>query len=346
MVCKDTSLMNIDAQQVTKYMEKTYKLKLFGKVRSALVFSVLSTIMKKLNAVYMSTDIIMVALTVNFVCAVLHSVVLADVKTRRSLHCGYILRSINRQSILVVSSAIADSVHMRDLGTQHENIMILVISTTAFIGVITCLPSWFLQDAQQGSLKDILIYSFTTRYSQLHIPGLSGNAGIGTLVYGLLFAITTITTTTENGHTGASKFLQTLQQTASMVFSNLFITRISPESTRQVLPIAILLGMYIIFEKIPMSGSVAAFVLWRTAAEVSSWTIHMFPGGAEDQILLYSLLLCVMPIFNAKTSTVLAVAAIQTLISNCMDSLLYLGSVGTVLCSICVLLVSDIVLDT
>jgi hypothetical protein len=335
----------MDAIHVTKYMDKTYQLKLFGKVRNALVFSVLTTIMNTLNAVYMPIDIIMAALTANFVCAVLHSVVFSDAKTRRRFHCGYILRSISRQSVLVVSSAIADSVHMRDLGTQHENTMMLVVSTTAFIGFITCIPKWFLQDAQQGSLKDLLIYSFTTRYKQLHIPGLGGNTGIGTLVYGLLFVVITLLDGSDPDAETVSTFLKTLQQTASMIFSNIFLMRIAPESTRQVLPIAFLLAMYIVSNRIPMSGSVAAFVLWRTAAEVSSWTSRVFPGGGTDQLILYSLLLCIMPAINEKTSTVLAVAAIQTLVGSIMNSLVYLGHIGTVLSSVCVLLVTDIVLD-
>lgn len=338
--------MQVDAQNVKKYMTKKYQNQLFGKVRTALVFSVLSIIMENVNGVYMPADIIMVALTVNFVCAVLHNVVFASTKTRRLFHAGYILRSISRQSVLVVSSAIAESVHMEDIGTQHENTIILIVSTTAFIGLITCLPSWFLHDAEQGSLKDILIFSFTTRYQQLHIPGLGNNEGVGTLIYGLLFITATLAHTTDTDVNQSSKFMQTLQQTASMIFSNLFITRISPDSTRQVLPIAILLGMYIISERIPMSGSVAAFVLWRTSKEVSSWTSQVLPGGIVDQLILYSLLICIMPIINVKTSTVLAVAGIQTIIGSVMASLLFLGKIGTVLCSISVLLVSDILLDT
>jgi hypothetical protein len=335
----------MDALQVTKYMDKEYQFKLFGKVRSALVFSVLSTIMNHLNGVYMPVDIIMVALTVNFICAVLHSVVFADAKTRRRFHCGYVLRSISRQSVLVVSSAVANSVHIRDIGTQHENTMMLVVSTTAFVGFITCIPEWFLQDAQQGSLKHMLIYSFTQSYTQLHIPGLGGNTGIGTMIYGLLFAVITMMDSPVNSAGTASQFWITLQQTASMILSNLFLARVAPESTRQVLPIAILVGMYIVSDRIPMSGSVAAFVLWRTAVEVSSWTARVFPGGYTDQIVLYGLLLCIMPAINKKTSSVIAVAAIQTLVASIMKSLIYLGNIGTVLASVSVLLVADIILD-
>ena len=337
--------MHMDALQVTKYMDKTHQLELFERVRSALVYSVLSTIMNHLNAVYMSVDIIMVALTVNFVCAVLHSVVFSDARTRRRFHCGYILRSISRQSVLVVSSAIANSVHMRDIGTQHENTMILIVSTTAFVAFITCIPEWFLQDAQQGSLKSMLIYSFTTRYKQLHIPGLGGSMGIGTIIYGLIFVVITLTDNTTHREGKLSKFWKTLQQTSSMIFSNLFLERIAPESSRQVLPIAFLIAMYIVSDSIPMSGSVAAFVLWRTAAEVSSWTSRAFPGGYIDQIILYSLLLCIMPVINKKTASVLAVAAIQTLVAGIMHSLIYLGTVGTVVSSVCVLLIADIILD-
>ena len=330
---------------VTEYMNKAYQFKLIGKVRSAIMFSVLSIIMKHVNGVYTSIDIIMVAITVNFVCALLHSVVLANVQKRRLFHCGYILRSISRQSVLVISSAVADRVHMRDIGTQNENTMLLVVSTTAFIAFVTCIPPWFLQDAQQGSIKDLLIYSFTTRYKQLHIPGLGDSTGIGTLVYGLLFVVTTLADGSTNHKTEISAFMKTLQQAASMIFSNLFITRVVPEYSRQVLPIAILLAMYIVSNHIPMSGPVSAFVLWRTAAEVSSWTARMLPGGDTDRIILYGLLVFIVPTVDSNVSSVLAVAAIQTFVGVVMKSMMYLGTVGTVLSSVCVLLVTDIVLD-
>ena len=337
--------MDVDAIHVTKYMDKSYQFKLFGKVRTAIVFSVLSIIMKNLNNIYLPVDIIMVALAVNFVCAVLHSVIFSGVQTRRRLHCGYILRCISRQSILVVSSAIASSIHMRDIGTQSENTMILVVSTTVFIAFITCIPDWFLQDAQQGSLKNILIYSFTARYRQIHIPGLSANTGIGALLYGLLFVIMTLSDDPANTGNQTSKFLRTLKQTASMVFSNLFLMQITPEPTSQVLPVAFLLGMYIVSDSIPMSGSVASFVLWRTSAEVCSWTSHFFSNGYTDQLILYSLLICIIPIMNENTSSVIAVATIQTVVGCVMKSFMYLGPVGTLLSSMCVLLVTDMILD-
>jgi hypothetical protein len=326
-------------------MDKSYRLKLFGKIRTALVFSVLSTIMQTLNAIFMPADIIMVALTSNFVCAVLHNVVLGDIHMRRRFHCGYILRSISRQSVLVISSAIANNIHMRDIGTQHENTIMLIISTTAFIGVMICVPEWFLQDAQQGSLKNMLIYNFTARYNQLHLPGLGGNTGIGTILYGLLFIVTTLVNNTEDASNDVSAFMKTLQQTASMIFSNIFLRMIAPESTRQVLPVALLIAMYIASDCIKMSKSVSVFVLWRTAAEVSSWTTRVFPGGFTDQFLLYTLLLCIVPVINEATASVLAVAAIQTLVQSVMISMVYLGPVGTVVSSVCVLLVTDIVLD-
>ena len=114
--------MQADAQEVTKYMTKEYQNQLFGKVRTALVFSVLSIIMENVNGVYMRADIIMVALTVNFVCAVLHNVVFASIETRRLFHAGFILRSISRQSVLVVSSAIADSVHIWKISEHNMKI--------------------------------------------------------------------------------------------------------------------------------------------------------------------------------------------------------------------------------
>ena len=337
--------MDVEAIHVTKYMDISYRLKLFGKVRTAIVFSVLSIIMNNLNSIYMPIDIIMVSLATNFVCAVLHSVIFSGVQTRRHLHCGYILRSISRQSVLVVSSAVASSIHMRDIGTQSENAMILIVSTTAFIGFITCIPNWFLQDAQQGSLKSILIYSFTARYRQIHIPGLGGNTGIGALLYGLLFVIMTFSDDPANTGDQTSNFLRTLKQTASMVFSNLFLMQIAPKSTSQALPVAFLLGMYIVSDRIPMSGSVASFVLWRTSAEVCSWTSHLFSNDFTDQLILYGLLICIIPIMNEKTASVIAVATIQTVVACVMKSFIYLGPIGTLLSSMCVLLITDMILD-
>jgi hypothetical protein len=103
--------MALDVKNITKYMDNTARSQLMQKIRNALLFSVLSTIMQRLNVVYRPTDIITAALTINFTCAVLHGIVLPTGEVRRRFHCGYILRSISRQSVLVVSDAIANSVH-------------------------------------------------------------------------------------------------------------------------------------------------------------------------------------------------------------------------------------------
>jgi hypothetical protein len=339
--------MTLDVKNITKYMDNTARSQLMQKIRNALLFSVLSTIMQRLNVVYRPTDIITAALTINFTCAVLHGIVLPTGEVRRRFHCGYILRSISRQSVLVVSDAIANSVHLRDIGTHHENTLLLVVSTTGFIALLTLVPTWFLQDAQEGSLKDLLIFSFTSRYKQIHIPGLGGFTGIGTILYGLLFVIVTIDDERESTDTinAQSKFFKTLHRSAAMVLSNIFLSQIEPDSTSQVLPVAILLGMYIVSDYLPMSHSVASFVLWRTAAEVSKWIARVLPDAGTDQILLFGLLLCVVPAINTKTAAVIAVAALQVIVRRLMGTLVYIGSTGTVVASVCVLLVTDIVLD-
>jgi hypothetical protein len=332
------------AALITQYMNRTSQFTLFGKIRRALVFSVLSIIMSRLHGVYKAVDILSIAFTVNFICTVLHTVVLSDSCTRRRMHCGYILRSISRQSVLVISSTIANSIHLRDIGTQQENTLLLIISTTACIALITMIPTWFIKDAQQGSLKDLLIYSFTSHYKQLHIPGLQGQTGAGTLVYGLIFALFTVLDKYYS-RKHLSDFLKTLHSTATMVFVNLFVARITPASSSQVLPVAILLGMYIVSDKLPMSGTVAAFVLWCTASEVSTWTGNLLSSNPTDQLIFFSLSLCILPVLNDKIASVFAISALQTLVGRIMDTLTYLTPISSMMASMCMLLVTDIVLD-
>ena len=303
--------------------------------------------MKNFNRLYSTVDIITVAVTVYFVCALLRAVVLRDQHTRHHFHVGYLLRSVSRQSVLIVSDAVANSVHLRDAGTQQENTLILVLSTSALVALLTLVPTWFLKDAQQGSLKDLLIYSFTSRYSQLHVPGLTGDTGIGVLAHGLLFVVfNMLDEVGPDEKRPPSELMQTLYQTAAMVFSNMFLVQIAPESSSQVLPVAILLGMYIVSDHLPMSDTVASFVLWRTSAETSTWITRVLPGSITDQILLFTVLLCILPALDRKIASVLAVAALQTVVGHIMRAFAYLGTSGATIASVCMMLVSDVVLDT
>lgn len=336
------SPMRISVQDAAYYLKQESRSKLLAKVRTAVIFSVLSTIMQKVNQLYRPMDIIAVTLSIHYISTVIHSIVLHSDDVRRRLHCGYILRSINRQSILVVSDVVAHNMYIQDFGTQQDNMLIFVITTTAFIAILTLLPAWFLYDEIQGSLKNILIYSFTSRYSQLHIQGLHGNTGLGTLIYGLLFVVFTIP---KGKDTHMSLFMETLQHTITMIFSNLFLTNITPASSQQVFPIAIMLAMFIVSDHIPMSSAVSTFVLWRMSKLVSGWVSHLFDGTVVDQILFYSVLLCVLPIINHKVASVISVAALQTVVSNIMLFGNYLGSIGMVISSISILLVTDIALD-
>jgi hypothetical protein len=338
--------MKADARHVVTYINHQAQLKLFNKLRRALIFSVLSTIMQTLNTIYHQIDIIVVALTINMICTIFHGVILGSSEIRRRFHCGYILRSISRQSLLVIADACAHSVHMRDVGTQSENLLLLVVSTTAYVGIVTLIPEWFLVDSVQGSIKDILLYSFTSRYRQLHIPGLKGTTGLGTMVYGLLFVVVNILDNpSDKSKNPQSAFFTALTRAGSMIFSNQFLSRIIPESSKQVLPVAMLLGTYILSDHLPMSSSVDAYVLWQTAREVSAWTTRVFPGGVTDQIIFFSLLLCILPVINSKTGSVVAVAALQTLVGSMMASLTFLGPISAAMASICVLLATDIILD-
>ena len=319
--------------------------RLFAKIRSALIFSVLNTMMKTFNSVYSPVDIITVAITVYFICALLRAVVLRDQHTRRRFHVGYLLHSMSRQSVLIVSDTVAHSVHLRDVGTQQENTLLLVLSTSALVAILTLLPSWFLKDTQQGSLKDLLIYSFTSRYSQLHVPGLQGDTGIGVLAHGLLFVVFNMLDV-PNEKRSPSELMQTLYQTTAMVFSNMFLVQIAPESSSQVLPVAILLGMYIVSDHLPMSDTVASFVLWRTASETSTWITRVLPGSITDQFLLFAVLFCVLPALDRKIASVIAVAALQMIVGHLMHAFTYLGTSGSAIASVCMMLVSDVVLDT
>jgi hypothetical protein len=338
--------MDSDAAKVVRYLDRDSESKLLGKLRRALIFSVLATIMNTINQMYETVDILSVALGLYFICTLLSTSAVMTAHTQRTYHVSYVLHCICRQSILIVSDTVANHVHMRDIGTQYDNTLLLVISTTAFVAVLTFIPTWFLHDEQQGSLKDILMFSFTYRYGQLHIPGLSSRTGIGAALYGLLFVIFNILDTSDNPNNTTSEFVKTLHQAAAMVFSRLFIAQIVPESNTQVFPISILLAMYIVSDRVLMSSSVAAFVLWRTAADVSEWVTRIIPGGTADQIILFSMLLCVLPTINRKIAAVFAVAALQVFVSSVMATFTYLNGTSAVVASICLLLVTDIILDT
>jgi len=344
---RESTSVQKQAADVTSSIGSKSQHKLFAKVRSALIFSVLSTMMKHFNRLYQPVDIITVALTVYFICAVLSAVVLSDQKTHYRFHLGYVLHSMSRQSVLIISDTVANTVHLRDVGTQQENTLLLILSTSALVAFLTLIPTWFLQDSQQGSIKDLLIYSFTSRYSQLHVPGLQGGSGLGVLAHGLLFVVFNMLNQQSQTHINApSELLRTLYQTAAMIFSNMFLVQITPASSSQVLPVAILLGMYIVSDHLPMKDTVASFVLWRTASETSTWITRVLPGPITDQILLFAVLMCVLPAVDHRIASVLAVAALQTVVGHIMRAFAYLGTSGAAISSVCMMLVSDVILDT
>ena len=337
---------SIDASDVVTYMGQKAQSKLFGKVRGALIYSVLSSIMKTLTPIYKNIDIVVVALTAYFVCTIVNTVLLKDVMMRRQFHTGYILRSVCRQSILIVSSTVAQMVKVQNVGTQTENTMVLIFSTTTFLALLSLIPDWFLQDQAQGSLADILIYSYTAMYKQIRIPGLQGRTGLGMLIYGILFAsVNLLNTPQEKDKKPISKFRGILYSAATMVFSTQFIVQIIPNSSGQVLPVAILLGIYIVSSRLPMSSSVAAFVLWQTGNEISLWVTKMFDSHIVDKMVFFCLLLCIVPVLNHTTASVLFVTASQTAVAYVMQCFAYLGETSAALASIGLLLVTDILLD-
>jgi hypothetical protein len=339
--------MEIDAADVVKYINHTTQSKLFNKIRRALIFAVLTTIMKELNSIYHQLDIIVIASAINISSNIIHGVIMGSYEIRHQLHVGYLLRSISRQSLLIIADACAHSVHTRDIGTETESMLLLVVTTTTYVAILSLIPAWFLADSVQGSIKDMLLYSFTARYRELHIPGLKGATGLGVIVYGLLFVIVNIfDNPPDMVKNPKSTFFITLNRAASMIFSNQFLSRIIPESSQQILPVAILLGTYILSDHLPMSSSVESYVLWQTAREVAEWISRVFPGGVTDQIILFSILLCILPVVNSKTGAVVAVAAMQTLVTHVMTSLTYLGPISAAMASICILLATDIVLDS
>ena len=337
---------SINATDVVSYMGHEAQSKLFGRVRLALIYSVLSTIMRTLTPVYRHVDIIAVAITIYFVCTIVHSIIMRDVTKRRLFHSGYILRSISRQSVLIVSATTAQYVNIQDAGTQSENIALLIFSTTAFLALLSLIPSWFIQDRAQGSLADLLIYSYMAMFRKVHIPGLHGHTGLGMLIYGILFIATTIISDPDHIHgPPVSKFRGILYNAFSIVFSTQFITQIIPAASSQVLPGAILLAMYIMSSHIPMSRSVAAFVLWQTADEISVWTTRMFHSHIIDKLMFFSLFLGVIPVLNHTTASIFAISAIQTSVAYIIQLFTYLGTTSAVFASIGLLLVTDILLD-
>jgi len=337
---------SINARDVVSFMGHDAQWKLFGRVRIALIYSVLSTITGTLTPVYRKIDIIAVTITTYFVCTIVNSIILSDPTKRRLFHSGYIVRSIRRQSILIVSATIAQSVKIRGAGTQLENTFLLIFSTTTFLALLSLAPSWFIQDEAQGSLADMLIYSYTSMYRKIHIPGLHGPTGIGILIYGILFvSVNMLTAPHDKLEIPLSKFRGILYNALSMIFSTQFIIQIIPVSSSQVLPGAILLATYILSSHIKMSDSVAVFVLWQTANEISVWTTRVFSSHIIDKLMFFSLFLCVVPVLNHTTASVLAVSAIQTFVTYIMRLFTYLDMTSAVFASIGLLLVTEILLD-
>ncbi|KAJ1469885.1 hypothetical protein T484DRAFT_1754205 [Baffinella frigidus] len=337
--------MQGDAGLFTKNMQ-TQKSKLCGKVQTAIMYSVLSKTMVTINKVYHPLDIIMVATTINLVCTVVRNCILQDQNTRREFHAGYVLQCLSRHSVLVISDCVSTSVHMRDVGTQPENMLLLLVSTTALISLVSLLPTWFLQDTHNGySLRPLILYSFMRQYSQMHIPGMhTSGTGFGLLLSGLSFVVANMLGVGGSQDQG-STFMQSMRQVAVMLSCNLFITQIIPDSTTQVLPLAFLLGGYVTMSTTAMSANAASFVLYSTAREVSQWVVRLLPGVITDQLLLFSVSLCVLTPLNPNIATVLAVAALQTSVSYIMNTFASLGGGGATVASLSVLLVTDIVLD-
>lgn len=337
--------MDGDAANIIKYLGRDTETKLLGKIRRALIFSVLSSIMKPINEMYKVTDILSVSVGIYFICTLLATGTVVTTHAQRALHLSYAIHCVCRQSVLVTADTLANNVHLRDIGTQYDNTLLLLISTTSFIAVLTFVPTWFIHDTEQGSIKDIIMFSFTNRYGQLHIPGLHSNLGIGAVLYGLLFTISNLLTASDNRNNQTSEFFQTLHQAAAMIFSRMFISQIVPESSTEVVPVAVLLAMYIVSDRIPMSGSVAAFVLWRTAADISEWVTRIIPDNTTDQLIFYSIVLSVLPTINRKVAAVFAVAALQAVVSRVMEMSTYVTGTSSVVASICFMLVTDIMLD-
>jgi hypothetical protein len=337
---------SIDAGDVATYMGNAAQSKLFGKVRVALIYSVLSSILKTITPVYKQIDIVIVAFAIYFICTIVNMVILKDATRRRQFHSGYVLRSICRQSMLIVSSTIAQMVKVQNVGTQSENTMILIFSTTTFLAALSLVPSWFLQDNAQGSLADILIFNYTVMYRQIHIPGLQGSTGLGMMIYGILFvSVNILNTQHQKDGRPTTKFRGILYSAVSMIFSTRFITQIIPTSSNQVLPVAILLAIYILIGSLPMSSSVAAFVLFQTGNEVSIWITRMVGSSIIDKLVFYILLLCIVPVLNHTTASVLFISAVQTAVSYLMQTFTYLGEASAAIASIGLLLVTDILLD-
>jgi hypothetical protein len=346
MVSGGGAYMDGDAEKVIGYLDRDSEIKLLGRIRSALIFSVLSTVMTTINQVFKAVDILSVAIGLYFICTLLSTGMVVTTRAQRTFHISYVLHCISRQSVLIAADTVANNVHITDIGTQYDNTLLLVISTTTFIALLTFVPGWFIYDIEQGSIKDIIMFRFTNRYGLLHITGLYSRTGIGAVLYGMFFTISNLLDTSHTKKKQTSEFLQTLHQAAAMIFSRMFISQIVPESNTQVFPIAILLAMYIVSDRIPMSGSVAAFVLWRTAADISGWVARIIPTSTTDQLIFFSIVLSVLPTMNRKVAAVFAVAALQAAVAGIMAVFTYLTGTSSVVAAICLMLVMDVVLDT
>lgn len=314
------------------------------RIDRAFVFSILSAVTALLNKQFATIDIVISVTTLYFVCNALRVMVFGGRQGLEKYHLSHVFNAITRQSVLVVVDTLANSVHLRDVGTQTENTVILLLSTTILVAAICLVPTWLVKDDDWVSMRAVLLYTFTSRYSQVHVPGLSGSLGM--ILYALVFVASTALYSNAVKH-GASMFIQTIYQAVSMISSNIFLVAVTPTSSSQVLPLAILIGFYVVSSSIDIETGVAGFILWRTAREIMRWVKRMYPARHDlNRGLLYAFVVAIIPateLFGGSTvADAFFLGALQGVIDIFIGFFDFKGQLASIIATISVLLCTDI----
>jgi len=257
-------------------------------------------------------------------------------------YVALLLHSLSRQSIFVLSDALAKEISITTLSSSLEEMVFLFLTTAVFVVLVTMLPDWFLRSRERGSLKSILLFTITSRFDLVRIPGLG--RGMGSLVYGMLFMIfSSLDAILENG---GSKFLAQLTSAASMISVNLFLQAVTPETTTQVIPLAILIGSFMLSCSIGAMDDIAMFALWRTSSEINEWKRRIVgPYPIDQTLILITIYIIGLRMMDKNLASLLLLNIVQTVTQFVINTIQQLSVEAAFTVSLGILLMVDVFLS-
>jgi hypothetical protein len=317
---------------------------LLSKLRIALLFSILRIVADPLYRYFVTLDIIVGCVFVFFACeALILSFGVNDKTTTGPFaYVALLLHSLSRQSIFILSDALAKEISITTLSSSLEEMVFLFLTTAVFVVLVTMLPDWFLRSRERGSLKSILLFTITSRFDLVRIPGLG--RGMGSLVYGMLFMIfSSLDAILENG---GSKFLAQLTSAASMISVNLFLQAVTPETTTQVIPLAILIGSFILSCSIGAMDDIAMFALWRTSSEINEWKRRIVgPYPIDQTLILITIYIIGLRMMDKNLASLLLLNIVQTVTQFVINTIQQLSVEAAFTVSLGILLTVDVFLS-